>query len=125
MHNAILCAGFVTGTVLALVILNPGRMTQKSPPHEAMVPISSASPVARELRGPSSSGLCLASTGRCMDVDAPPPHICLVSSGRCAATGKVELLMATRFSGNYPETEPQGSMPSGDESEYLASVRFP
>jgi hypothetical protein len=111
--------------VLALVILNPGRMTQKSPLHQAMVPISSASPVARELRGPPPSALCLASTGRCMDVDAPPPQFCLVSSERCAATGKIELLMATRFSGNYPETEPQGSMPSAGESEYLASVRFP
>jgi hypothetical protein len=111
--------------VLALVILNPGRMTQKSPLHQAMVPISSASPVARKLRGPPPSALCLASTGRCMDVDAPPPQFCLVSSERCAATGKIELLMATRSSGNYPETEPQGSMPSAGESEYLASVRFP
>ena len=100
MHNANFCAGFVTGMVLALVILNPGRMTQKSLPHKAMVPISSTSPVARELRGSPPSGLCLASIGRCMDVEAPPPHICLVSSGRCAAMGKVELLMATRFSGN-------------------------
>ena len=125
MHNAIFCTGFVTGMVLALVILNPGRMTRKSPPRQAMVPISSASPVARELRAPPPSALCLASTGRCVDVDAPPPRICLVSSGRCAATGKVELLMTKRFLGNYPETEPQRSMPSAGESEYLASVRFP
>ena len=91
MHKAIFCVGFVTGMVLELVILNPGRMTQKSRPHQAMVPISGASPVARDLPGPPPFGLCLASIGRCMDDDAPPPQICLVSSGRCAATGKFEL----------------------------------
>ena len=111
MHNAIFCTGFVTGMVLALVTLNPSRMTQKSPPHQAMAPMSSASPVARELRGLPPSALCLAGTVRCMDVDAPPPQICLVSSARCAATGKVELLLTQRFSGNDPETEPPTSMP--------------
>jgi hypothetical protein len=33
--------------------------------------------------------------------------------------------MTTRFSGNYPQTEPRGSMPSAGKSEYLASVGFP
>jgi hypothetical protein len=125
MHNAIFCAGFVTGMVLALVILNLGRMTQQSPPHQAMVPISGASPVAREPRSSPPSVLCLTSNVRCMDVDGPPPQICLVSTGRCAATGKVELLMTTIFSGNYPGTELRSSMPSAGESEYLASVQFP
>src|SRR5271170_8001419 len=101
MHNAIFCTGFVTGMVLALVILNPGRMTQKSLPYQAIVPISSAGPVARELRGPPPFALCLASTGRCMDVDALPPQICLVSSRRCAATRKVELLMTTGAPASY------------------------
>lgn len=97
MHKAIFCAGFVTGMVLALVIMQPGRMTQKTLPRQAMVAISSASPVAPELRVPPPSALCLLSTGRCMDVDAPPPQICLVSPGRCSATEKVDLLMTKIF----------------------------
>jgi hypothetical protein len=92
MHNATFCTGLVTGMGLALVILNPGRMPQKSPPYQAMVPTSSASPVARELRGLPPFALCLTSNGLCTDVDAPPPQICLVSYGRCPATGKFELL---------------------------------
>lgn len=91
MHNAVFCAGFVTGLVLGMVILNPGRMTQKSLPDQATIPISGSRPVAREVQGPHPFPICLASTGRCMDVDAPPSHTCLLLSKRCAATGKVGL----------------------------------
>ena len=83
--------------VLAFVILNSGRMTQKSPSYQAMVRISSVSPIARELGAHPRFAPCLASSTRCMDVDAPAPQICLVSSGRCAATGKIELLNSFQF----------------------------
>lgn len=120
MNNTIFCAGLVTGMVLVLVILNLGRMTQESAPRQPLVPISSTNPITPEQRG-----LCLASIGRCVDVDAPPPQICLVSSRRCAATGKVELLTTRSLSGSYRATGPKGATPNAREPEYLASVRLP
>ena len=97
MHNAIFCAGCVTGMVLTLVILNPSRIIQKSAPPQGTPPISRVNRVAREMRLPPMPGPCLASTGRCMDIDAPPPQICLVSSQRCAAIGRVELVTTLRL----------------------------